>query len=99
MSNPRKIPNTRTLIGRLLASIGAVAGIAAAPHADAVPAARQALEARVLAVREALDQDAERDAESGDAAPRRLLAQFKWNNWNNWNNWPKWGKWGNWLNR
>jgi hypothetical protein len=97
LSHPRKAA-TRTLIGRLLAAIGAVSGVGAAPPADAVPAARAALEARVLAVRDRLERATA--AEPGAGESPQLLAQwFKWNNWNNWNNWPKWGKWGNWFNR
>ncbi|NUZ04473.1 hypothetical protein [Piscinibacter koreensis] len=99
MSDPRMVRNTRSLWARLLASFGALAGMAAAPHADAVPAAREALEARVLAVRAALDRAPGPDSDADEAPPRLLAQWFKWNNWNNWNNWPKWGKWGNWLNR
>jgi hypothetical protein len=76
-----------------------VAGVlgATTPAQASVDVARQALEARVLAVRAAIHGPAEADSR---AAPDRTLAQWSnWRNWSNWNNWPNWNNWGNWFNR
>jgi len=87
------------MIRGLLTWIGVVAGVlssAGVAEARVEPPARVALEARVQAVREAMQASNEAAAARGD----KTLAQwFNWSNWNNWNNWPNWGKWGNWLNR
>ena len=70
--------------GRVIVLAG-VAGIATGPAPAAVPP-QPALQARVAAVRQALDQRAE--------TPLVRLAQAA-----NWNNWPKWSKWSNWANQ
>jgi hypothetical protein len=86
----------------LLAGVGLASalGASAAAHAvtDATP--RAALEARVMAVRAALQADAEdANPDARNAAPDTRVAQWlNWPNWNNWNNWPNWGNWGNWGN-
>ncbi len=64
-----------------------------------VPAQRALLEARVAAVRQALQLD-----EAGHEAPASgRVAQWgnwpNWANWPNWNNWNNWANWGNWFNR
>jgi len=83
------------LIRRVIAAIGAAGLLGAAIQAQAhVERDRIALEARVAAVRDAIQRAAP------DAPSDRPLAQwFNWGNWNNWNNWPNWGNWGNWLNK
>jgi hypothetical protein len=72
---------------RWIAWIG-VAGLAL-PAAANVPtdvqARRDALRARVEAVRQGL--------KPASALPATLLAQTS-----DWNNWPKWSKWSNWAN-
>ena len=76
--------------------VAGVLGSATIAEARVEPAARVALEARVQAVRSAMQESVDAAAASGD----NTLAQwFNWSNWNNWNNWPNWGKWGNWFNR
>ena len=82
----------------VLALIGVVGVLAVTSPAEArVEIARQALEARVLAVRTAMREATEAGAPT---EPDRALAQwFNWNNWNNWPNWGNWGNWGNWFNR
>ena len=84
--------------GAMLA--GSVLGLGlAAPVNASVQIERQALEARVQAVRAMLHEPAAADAlgstgsEAGEAPPLRTAQWFNWNNWNNWNNWK------NWLNR
>jgi hypothetical protein len=73
--------------GRLIAWVG-IAGLAM-PALASVPtdvdAQRNALRARVEAVRQSLKGPA--------GAPATLLAQAA-----DWNNWPKWSKWSNWAN-
>ena len=86
------------LLRALLTWIGVAGALSSANVAQArvEPPARVALEARVQAVRGAMQESIDAAAASGD----KTLAQwFNWSNWNNWNNWPNWGKWGNWLNR
>ena len=72
-------------IGRVIALVG-IAGLSATPVQAHVERERQALEARVEAVRQGL--------KSQPAATRSLVAQAA-----NWNNWPKWSKWSNWANQ
>lgn len=89
--------NARGLIGALLGAWGLLAGTQASaalpPRVDQA-SPRVVLEARVSAVREALQR-------STGSAERpegwRQLAQ--WMNWNNWPNWRNWGNWGNWFNQ
>jgi hypothetical protein len=94
---------------RWAAWIGLAGWAATASAQGGDPASgRLELEARVEAVRAALQ--AARPA-SGDAAgpeapaaagsdPADPQAQwFNWPNWNNWSNWQNWGNWGNWFNR
>jgi len=77
-------------IGRRLrhafASLAALGLLGAAAQANAiVRLEREALEARVDAVRGALQHD--------EGALPVLVAQ--WNNFKNWNNWNNWKKWLN----
>ena len=93
----------RRALGRGVVLAGSVLGLGfAAPVNASVQIERQALEARVQAVRAMLQEPAVVDAPgstggvAGEAAPLRTAQWFNWNNWNNWNNWKNWG---NWLNR
>jgi hypothetical protein len=71
---------------RVFASIAALGLLGAAAQAHAiVQLERNALQARVDAVRGALH--------SADAELPTLVAQ--WNNFKNWNNWNNWKKWLN----
>ncbi len=60
------------------------------PAAAAVPPERQALNARIAAVRAGLAEP----AAQRPGWQQGLLAQA-----NNWTNWPKWSKWSNWANK
>ncbi len=80
----------------------------AAPVNASVQLERQALEARVQAVRAMLREPVAADAVGGTAGVAGLtglsgeeppLRTAQWFNWNNWNNWNNWKNWGNWLNR
>jgi len=98
MSRDVKPANRHRALRSLLALIGVAGALGASSPAEArIEPSRQALEARVLAVRAVLQAA----PEPGDAkAPDTRLAQWmNWGNWNNWNNWPNWGNWGNWFNR
>ena len=97
----RALARGSVLVGSVLA--GSVLGLGlAAPVNASVQIERQALEARVQAVRAMLQEPAAADvigspgSVAGEAAPLRTAQWFNWNNWNNWNNWKNWG---NWLNR
>ena len=92
---------------RVLVRVSVLAGSAlalgaAAPLNATVRLERQALEARVQAVRAALLDPAAAEAVDAvgavadKATPVRTAQWFNWGNWNNWNNWKNWG---NWLNR
>jgi hypothetical protein len=82
---------------KLLVWAGAagVLGTSTLVHAH-VEATRQALEARVAAVRAALRASADVDQPVDPCS--RVAQWMNWPNWNNWNNWPNWGNWGNWGN-
>ena len=76
---------------RLAAVLGLAGLIGASPP---VQAARQQLESRVQAVRQALQAQADetpRPAAGKASDGKQRLAQ--------WMNWPNWGNWGNWFNR
>jgi hypothetical protein len=82
-----------------LLAFGSIAAalVTAVPAHASVADARNALEARVLVARSAIQDAAEVDPET---TPDGKFAQwFNWGNWNNWNNWPNWSNWGNWFNR
>ena len=86
----RRQPAPGTRIGRrwrcAFASLAALGLFGAAAQANAVVRlGRDALEARVDAVRGALHDS--------EAAPPGWVAQ--WNNFKNWNNWNNWKKWLN----
>ena len=84
---PTPVLRTGRRLQRAFASLAALGLLGAAAQASAVVRLeRDALEARVDAVRGAL--------QSRDAALPALVAQ--WNNFKNWNNWNNWKKW---LNR
>lgn len=71
---------------RVFASLAAIGLLGAAAQANAiVRLERDALEARVDAVRGAL--------QARESALPVLVAQ--WNNFKNWNNWNNWKKWLN----
>ena len=100
MGKGNKSTERKSIARRLLAWVGIAGalGLSAPVHAaDATP--RESLEARVMAVRTAL-QDAAADADTNASFdPDARIAQWlNWPNWNNWNNWPNWGNWGNWGN-
>ncbi len=100
----RALGRGTVLVGSVL--VGSVLGLGLATPVNAsVQIERQALEARVQAVRAMLQEPAATDvignpgdpgSVAGEAAPLRTAQWFNWNNWNNWNNWKNWG---NWLNR
>ena len=100
--HPIKRTRTRAGLRRALAWVAALGLLGAAAQANAiVRLERDALEARVEAMRAAL-HDRDDGTERGEVnpisvAPSRITAQ--WNNWKNWNNWNNWKNWGNWLNR
>jgi len=79
-----------------LAHVSMIAGAAAAlggavPASASVPAERHVLEARVKAVRAALNDDHDAaDAGAGVEPSVRTAQWFNWGNWNNWNNWKNW---------
>lgn len=91
----------REVIRRALALLG-VASLTAAQAAQLPPdlaTARADLEARVAAVRAAMEQQAAK-VETGHGGEEHHVAQwFNWPNWANWPNWPNWGNWANWFNR
>lgn len=98
MSRDLKPANRHRVLRSWLALMGVVGAFGASSPAEArVEVARQALEARVLAVRAAIQEAP--DADAGKAPDTRLAQWMNWGNWNNWNNWPNWGNWGNWFNR
>ena len=89
------------MLRRMFAQASVFAGAAgalgvAAPASAAVQLERQALEARVQAVRAVLQGRGEPGtaADSGAASARepssRVAQWFNWGNWNNWNNWKNW---------
>ena len=91
MTAPRTLrhPGLGRRLRRALASLAALGLLGAAAQANAiVRLEREALEARVDAMRDALARDMAREG----ALPR-LVAQ--WNNFKNWNNWNNWKKWLN----
>lgn len=71
----------------------ALAGTAL-PAAAELPAARDAINTRVAAVRAALTPPGAASRATQDPAGASLLAQAS-----NWTNWPKWSKWSNWANK
>lgn len=104
---------TRRPLLRAFAAWCGLIGAVWSPMPAEAAAGRDALAARVQAVRAALAQaeahaelaarerpvDAV-DAEDAPHAPHAAGRPWlNWGNWNNWNNWPNWGNWGNWLNR
>ena len=103
--SPRDAVRSRCL--QRLAAVLGLAGLVGVP--PPVQAARQQLESRVQAVRQALQAQADeapQPAAGKVSDGRRRLAQWmnwpnwgNWANWSNWNNWPNWGNWGNWFNR
>jgi hypothetical protein len=98
MSSLKIRARRHSIVRRLLALVGVGIAIAVTPAAQAsIASSRQALEARVLDIRAAID------APVAPGTPDKVLAQWgnwgNWNNWVNWNNWPNWGNWGNWFNR
>ena len=89
------------MLRRVLARASVFAGAAgalgaAAPASAAVQLERQALEARVQAIRAVLQGQAESgtaansDAASAREPSSRVAQWFNWGNWNNWNNWKNW---------
>lgn len=71
---------------RLTPAAAAAIALSGLPASPALAAEREALQARVEAVRAAL-------AERG-AGEDELQSQTP-----NWTNWPKWTKWANWANK
>jgi hypothetical protein len=71
--------------------MGAV-GVALPAQAH-VDTERAQLQARVAAVRAALNRASAVKGE-GEAQEPRLVSQAA-----NWTNWPKWSKWSNWANK
>ena len=100
-----RVGKLRRALARGSVLAGSVLGLTlglAPPVNASVQTERQALEARVRAVRAMLQEPVAADAfgatgsVAGEAVPLRTAQWFNWNNWNNWNNWKNWG---NWLNR
>ena len=92
------------LISTLLGALGLVqlAQPVSANEGAGVLPDRVALEARVFAVRSALQQTAAQATPALATAddPVDEIAQWRnWPNWGNWNNWNNWANWGNWFNR
>jgi len=87
--------NVRGAAFKLLLAVIAVTGVlgGTAQARAQVVLDRQALETRVIDVRNAL-------ANPDTPGASDPTAQWNnWPNWNNWNNWVNWGNWGNWFNR
>jgi hypothetical protein len=83
---------------RLLGLIGiaSVLGPSTTVARNDVELSRTSLEARVLAVREALRHN---DTNSvGNTVGDKLAQWMNWPNWGNWGNWPNWNNWNNWGN-
>lgn len=81
----------------LLGAIGVTVASAASGAEGQTLAQRVALEARVEAVRKALQEtSAGSGTDHSESGPHAQW--FNWPNWNNWNNWMNWGNWGNWPN-
>lgn len=98
MSKPVLAARYRRLLGLALVGLGLL-GMSPRAQAQTV-GERLVLEARVDAVRQALQRAAVTDTQT--AAVEQWLNWPNWNNWNNWGNWgnwPNWGNWGNWFNR
>jgi hypothetical protein len=88
------------LFGRRLVQLfAALVGITGLPASSLeVTVEREALHARVQAVREFVQQT------GGSAGDPGVDAQYwpnwpNWGNWRNWGNWPNWPNWLNWFNR
>jgi hypothetical protein len=82
----------------LLGLFGLAVGVSAPAATNPAASERAALEARVAAVREALQQAPQEAV--GRHSDFDLIAQWpNWPNWGNWGNWPNWPNWGNWFNR
>jgi hypothetical protein len=98
------VRRARVFARHLLTGLGAVGLFSASAPANTVPPAeRLALESRVLAIRQAMQQ-VTRPAVEPDSNEAFAAAQWgNWGNWRNWanawNNWGNWGNWGNWYNR
>jgi hypothetical protein len=89
MSQPPRRPLTLPL--HPAAAALAVAVLVPPAQAAEVDAQRQMLQARVAAVRAALQA----------AVPPALQGRASWAlaQATNWTNWPKWSKWSNWANK
>ena len=90
----------KTLLFRsLVMALGTAGLLGAAVQAQAHAARdRMALEARVEAMRGAIEQAARVDTSIDTSIDETRAQWFNWGNWNNWNNWSNWGNWNNWLN-
>lgn len=71
---------------RLTPAAAAAIALSGLPAAPTLAAEREALQARVDAVRAALAESGAVDDEAQAQSP-------------NWTNWPKWTKWANWANK
>jgi hypothetical protein len=92
-SKKARCSNHHSKTGVLLAilSIFGFLGLVSLTHASVPRKDRETLEARVLKVRTAINDDAKTIPAN---VPDRLIVQ-----WPNWPNWPNWGNWPNWFNR
>jgi len=84
----------RLKIVHLLAGFCGVLGLTTYASSHEISIEREALQARVQALREAFPAV---DVTQNESRPD---AQWgNWPNWGNWNNWNNWPNWGNWFNR
>jgi hypothetical protein len=81
---------------RLFTALGAAGLVTTSVSATQIPSPeRLALESRVQAVRQTLQDSAPQFLQSWD--DESLASQ--WGNWGNWGNWANaWNNWGNWGN-
>jgi hypothetical protein len=87
------------MLRRVLGQVSVLAGAAgmlgaAAPASASVQIERQALDARVQAMRAAL-RDPAMAAAADETAKEPLSRTAQWFNWGNWNNWNNWKNWAN----
>jgi len=84
----------RLRIVHLLAVFCGVLGLTTHAWSDEISVDREALQARVQALREAFPAV---DVTQNESQPHEQWGN--WGNWGNWNNWNNWANWGNWFNR
>lgn len=75
-------------------------GAFASPPSSVPPKDPSSIEARVEAVRAAVEQSqvASPAQRAGDVTATPVAQWGNWGNWNNWGNWVNWNNWNNWGN-